>query len=181
MLKESLTQSPVLRQPDPNKPWRIETDASEWATGAALYQEDEEGHWHPIAFSGRKLQGAELNYPVHEKECLAIKDAIRNWSNYLGTQHVQVLTDHESLKYLKTMQNPSKRLARWLEEFQEYNLDIQYRKGAEAIVPDAISRRPDLMGKGPANRAFISLMKTQEEFVQAMILMKSKGVLPVRP
>lgn len=53
------------------------------------------------------------------------------------------------------MRNPSKRLARWIEEFGEYNLSIQYRKGSEAVVPDAISRRPDLMGEGPRNRAAI--------------------------
>ncbi|KAJ6084321.1 hypothetical protein N7486_011121 [Penicillium sp. IBT 16267x] len=47
----------------------------------------------------------------------------------------------------------SKRLARWIEEFQEYNLTIKYRKGAEAIVPDAISRRPDFIQDGPANIA----------------------------
>ena len=41
------------------------------------------------------------------------------------------------------MSKPSKRLARWIEEFQSYDLDIRYRKGKEAIVPDALSRRPD--------------------------------------
>ena len=43
--------------------------------------------------------------------------------------------------------------ARWANEFQQYNLDIRYRKGEEAIVPDALSRRPDFIGKGPANLA----------------------------
>ena len=41
----------------------------EWPS--TLYQEGEDGKLHPIAFGGRKLQGAE-HYPTHEKELLAI-------------------------------------------------------------------------------------------------------------
>jgi Integrase zinc binding domain len=51
--------------------------------------------------------------------------------------------DHDSLKYMNMVQKPSKRLARWIDEFQQYNLIIKYRPGSQAIVPDAISRRPD--------------------------------------
>jgi hypothetical protein len=56
-----------------------------------------------------------------------------------------VLTDHQSLRYMNSMSKPSKRLARWIEEFQSYDLDIRYRKGKEAIVPDTLSRRPDYL------------------------------------
>lgn len=155
-LKEALTAEPVLIQPDRTKPYRIETDASEWAVGAVLMQEDSDSKWHPVAYDGRKLNKAELNYPVHEKELLAIKEALRTWNEYISNSTTTtIITDHESLQYLSTTKTPSKRLARWVEEFAEYSLDIKYRKGSEAIVPDAISRRPDLQGKGPANRAWV--------------------------
>ena len=39
----------------------------------------------------------------------------------------------------------SKRLTRWIDEFQGYNVTIQYRKESEAVVPDALSRRPDFL------------------------------------
>ena len=51
--------------------------------------------------------------------------------------------DHESLRYMNSITHPSKRLARWIDEFQGFDLDIRYRRGKEAIVPDALSRRPD--------------------------------------
>ena len=54
-----------------------------------------------------------------------------------------VITDPDSLKYMNTVQKPSKRLARWVDEFQQYDLVIKYRPGKQAIVPDAIRRRPD--------------------------------------
>ena len=154
-LKKRLTEGPILLQPDTTRAFIIETDASEWAIGIVLLQEHPETkRLHPVAYDGRKLTAAEINYPVHEKELLAIKYALQTWRIYIDNGFTTVIyTDHESLKYLATMRNPSKRLARWVEEFGEYNLSIQYRKGSEAIVPDAISRRPDLMGEGPRNRA----------------------------
>ena len=159
-LKKRLTSSPVLLQPDTQRPFVIWCDASEWAIGCVLLQLEEGStdskRLHPVAYDGRKLSPAEINYPVHEKELLAIKYALQTWRIYIDNGHTTTIyTDHESLKYLATMRNPSKRLARWIEEFGEFDLNIQYRKGAEAVVPDAISRRPDFMGEGPRNRAAI--------------------------
>jgi hypothetical protein len=67
-LKEAVTSAPVLVQPDPNKPYTIETDSSDFGNGMALYQEGDDGKFHPIAFDGRKLHGVELKYSTHEKE-----------------------------------------------------------------------------------------------------------------
>ncbi|OKP04967.1 hypothetical protein PENSUB_6712 [Penicillium subrubescens] len=53
-----------------------------------------------------------------------------------------VVTDHASLQYLQTTTAYSKRLARWVDEFQEYDLKIQYRKGSDGVAPDTLSRRP---------------------------------------
>jgi transposase InsO family protein len=151
-LKNALVDAPVLIQADRSKPFIIETDASEWAIGMVLLQLGEDRILHPVAFDGRKLTGAELNYPVHEKELLAIKEALRKWDQYIENgMTTTIVTDHASLQYLQTTVVYSKRLARWVEEFQEYDLKIQYRKGSDAVVPDALSRRPDFIGDGPAN------------------------------
>jgi hypothetical protein len=144
-LKQKLTRAPVLMQIDPSKSFTVETDASDFAIGACLLQiSGDDGKLHPVAFCSRKLNGAELNYPVHEKELLSVKEALRVWEHYLDNgREITILTDHESLKYLETIKRPSKRLVRWIEEFQGWNLKIKYRKGSEAVVPDALSRRPD--------------------------------------
>lgn len=151
-LKRALVTAPVLSIIKPRERFRIETDASEWAIGMVLSQPAEDGKWHPVAFDGRKLNGAERNYPTQEKELLAIKEALRSWEYHLenGTT-TEVLTDHETLKYLATTRIYSKRLVRWIEEFQAYDLNIKYRPGKEAVVPDAISRRPDFVETGPTN------------------------------
>jgi hypothetical protein len=83
LLKAALYSEPVLTQPDWRCPFVIETDASEWAIRCALLEIGLDGALHPVAFDGRKLQGAELNYAVQEKELLAIRHAVPTWSNYI--------------------------------------------------------------------------------------------------
>ena len=87
-----------------------------------------------------------MRYPVHEKELLAIKQALLGWHRYLDNGHrITIYTDHESLKYMNTIKRPPARLTRWIDEFQMYDLDIRYRPGVKAIIPDALSRRPDYL------------------------------------
>jgi len=141
-----MTSVPVLIQPDPRKPYTVETDSSDFGNGMTLLQESDDGKLHPVAFDGRKLHGHELKYPTHEKELQAIKDALTKWRHYVNNGlPITIITDHDSLKYMNTIKNPSKRIARWMDEFQQYNLVIRYRPGKEAIVPDALSRRPDYL------------------------------------
>ena len=74
-LKQQLTTAPVLLIPDPALPFTITSDASDFAIGAVLSQDQGKGD-QPIAFKSRKMSPAELNYPVHKKELLAIVHAI---------------------------------------------------------------------------------------------------------
>jgi len=142
-LKWAVTSAPCLIQPDETKPYWIETDASDFANGMCLMQMGEDGKLHPIAFDGRKLDGAKLRYPTHGKELQAIKEALVRWHQYIDNRlPITIINDNDSLKYMNTMKSPSKRLARWMDEFQQYNLLIKYWPGKQAVVPDAISRRP---------------------------------------
>ncbi|SPO25960.1 uncharacterized protein UTRI_03325 [Ustilago trichophora] len=101
---------------------------------------------HPVAFDGRKMSEAELKYPVHEKELLAIRHALRTWRHYiLNGCKITILTDHQSLAQMPKTKIASKRLERWIAEFGEYNLDIKYRAGEENTVADAISRQTDFL------------------------------------
>src|SRR4051812_7734578 len=62
-LKVKLTTAPVLLLPDPNKPFTVTTDASDFAIGAVLTQDNGKGE-QPVTYESRKLLPAELNYPV---------------------------------------------------------------------------------------------------------------------
>lgn len=91
----------MLTQPDVTKPFTIEADASEWAVGYVPSQIGDDSKLHPIAFDGRKLQAVELNYPVQEKELLAVKEALRTWSRFVDIDNglpTTIITDHRSIQ-----------------------------------------------------------------------------------
>jgi hypothetical protein len=125
-------------------PCVVGADASDYALGAELYQLSETGKKLPIAFASRKMTPAELNYPVHDKELLAIVYAFKEWRHYFeGSPHrVQVYTDHRGLQYYATTKQLSRRQARWMEFMAEFDYTINYRPGTKAVVPDALSRQP---------------------------------------
>src|SRR4051812_2400160 len=142
-LKSLLSSAPILRNYDPNLKITVTTDASGFAIGAVLSQE-EQGQHQPVAFESRKMSPAEMNYAVHEKELLAVVHAIKAWRHYLEGQKFTVITDHQSLKYLNTQPTLTRRQAAWVELLQAYNFDIIYKPGKTNVVADALSRQANL-------------------------------------
>ncbi|GJP84341.1 hypothetical protein CLOP_g14407 [Closterium sp. NIES-67] len=138
-LKQALTSAPVLILPDSERDYVIKADASDQAVGAVLMQDQGNG-LQPIAYLSKKLHGAELNYPIHDKEALAIVIAFKAWRCYLKGRRTTVYTDHCSLKYLKTQPNLSRRQVRWIDFLEtHFHYDIVYKPGHKNKA-DALSR-----------------------------------------
>ncbi|CAI7932355.1 unnamed protein product, partial [Closterium sp. NIES-54] len=138
-LKTALTSAPILILPDPEKDYVIEADASDQAVGAVLMQDQGKG-LQPIAYLSKELHGAELNYPIHNKEALAIITAFKTWRCYLEGRKTTVYTDHCSLKYLKTQPTLSRRQVRWIDFLEtHFDYDIVDKPGHKNKA-DALSR-----------------------------------------
>jgi RNase H-like domain found in reverse transcriptase len=91
----------------PSRPFRIEADSSDFATGAVLSQQSpESGKWHPVAFLSKSLSPVERNYEIHDKEMLAIIRAMEEWRQFLeGAEHqFEVWMDHKNLEYFMTVE-----------------------------------------------------------------------------
>ena len=142
-LKEEMESTQVLALPDVDKPFVIHTDASGYATGAVLQQDQGRG-LQPVAYLSEKMIQAERNYPTHEQEMLAVVKACDHWRHLLWGQEVTVYSDHASLKHFFGQRQLSKRQARWLEQLAELDLTIKYIKGEENTVADALSRRSEM-------------------------------------
>ena len=110
-LKSKIASAPVLKLPNPHQKYVLMTDASDIGLGGVLSQE-ENGRMKPVAYLSRKLNQAEQNYAVHEKELLAIIFALRTWRIYLHGAEFDILTDHHPLIYLDSQPNLSRRQAR---------------------------------------------------------------------
>ena len=58
-LKNIFISQPVLSMVDTTKPLRIESDASEYATGAVLSMLQDDGKWHPCAYLSKGFNDTE--------------------------------------------------------------------------------------------------------------------------
>ena len=155
-LKEAFTTAPILRHYNPDLPARLETDASGFAIAGILSQpsrttpgvetEEEDGHWHPVAFWSRTMTVAERNYGTEGTELLAIVMSCKQWRHYLeGARHpTEVRTDHANLQTFMTTKDLRGHQARWWEILSGYNLETVYQPGRYNPA-DGPSRRPDYM------------------------------------
>ena len=113
-LKSAMQSAPVLALPDPKLPFVVHVDASGFATGAVLQQDQGKG-LQPIAYLSKKMLDAETRYPVHEQELLGIIVALKAWRHHLmGSKFkITIMSDHKSLTQFKTQPQLSGRQARW--------------------------------------------------------------------
>ncbi|KAF1318686.1 reverse transcriptase, partial [Globisporangium splendens] len=143
-VKRSLREAPVLAIANHDKPFHVVCDASDYAIGCALMQHDDEGHERVVSYQSRQLRPAERNYPVHDKELLAMKYSLVKFRVYLlGEERFAIYTDHASLRTAVKTPHLSQRMARWFSFFAEYNFVVHYKPGKTNILADALSRRPD--------------------------------------
>lgn len=120
----------------------VTTDASDWRTGAVLSFGLTWETARPVAFDSMQLKGAELNYPVHEKELLGIIRALKKWRMDLMGCEFTVYTDHRTLENFNAQRDLSRRQLRWQEFLSQYECTISYIKGEDNTVADALSRLP---------------------------------------
>lgn len=141
-LKQCFLEAPVLRNWDyDDKTW-LETDSSGFAVGGTLSQEDKHGRRGVVAYFSRRLTPAEYNYPIHDKEMLAIVSCLRAWRAELrGCGPFTILCDHKNLEYFMTKRALTERQSRWVDEITPYEFSIKYRKGIDNAAADALSRR----------------------------------------
>ena len=145
-LKTSITTAPVLALPHPNPqfPFHISIDASKYAPGCTLSQETSTC-LRPIAFESRKLNSAEQNYGIYDKESLALVHAVKTCRHYIDGRKCYVDTDHAALQYILTQGQISNfRQARWMKILQLFDLELSYKLG-KTNSSDPLKKRPDLL------------------------------------
>ncbi|KEP44919.1 putative Pol polyprotein/retrotransposon, partial [Rhizoctonia solani 123E] len=141
-IKALACRAPILRLVEFSKDepvWLI-TDASVAGVGCMYGQGKEWRSLRPAGFHSRKFTPAQMSYRTHEQELLAIIEGLLKWEDKLLGRRFRVLTDHNSLKWLKTQPDLSRRQVRWLEYLSRFDFDIEYIPGASNEIADALSR-----------------------------------------
>ena len=124
----------MLAYPKYGEHFDIYTDASMRQLGAVITQNGK-----PLAFFSRKLSKAQQKYSVTELELLSIVECLKEFKGMLWGQHLKVFTDHKNL-VRDALGLTSDRVYRWRLLLEEYGPKIEYIKGVDNIVADAISR-----------------------------------------
>jgi hypothetical protein len=71
-LKRKFSETPILLMPNPEKPFTIESDASKFASGAVLHQQDINRDWHPCGYISHSFNQTERNYEIYDQELFSI-------------------------------------------------------------------------------------------------------------
>ena len=106
MLKLHFTTAPILAFPDIDCVFHLESNASNYATGAVLSIEKEDV-WHPVTFSSHSMMPQEWNYLIADKEMLSVVQALEQWHHYLeGARHqFEIWNDHANLQWFMQRQD----------------------------------------------------------------------------
>ena len=137
ILKQDLSNPPVLAYFDPTKPVILSVDASKSGLGAACLQNDT-----PIAFASRSLSETETRYAQIEKELLAAVFACKKFHDFVYGRKVIIETDHKPLITIvkKALHAAPARLQRMLLVLQRYDLEFVFKRGKDLHLADALSR-----------------------------------------
>lgn len=138
---DSLANATLLVHPCETAPLVLTTDASDIAIGATLEQVAN-GKTEPLAFFSKKLNNAQHNYSVYDRELLAIYEAIKYTRDFIEGRQLLIKTDHKPLTFafLQKSGKASPRQVRQLDFISQFTTEIVHVNGHENIVADALSR-----------------------------------------
>jgi hypothetical protein len=126
-----VTQLLILAYPDFNHQFEIEVDVSAFAVGAILFQRNEDGKKHNVAYYSHALNPAEHNYNIWDREFPAIVKALKKWHPLLlGTNHkVIIWTSLANLQYYCQPHKVNRRVARGIAYMGDFPLELWHITG----------------------------------------------------
>ena len=139
-LKGLLVSSHVMAHPDVHKPYKLYTDACDYAIGGILCQVDDQGVERVIQYISHQLNPVQRRWATIEKEAYAVVYALQKLRPYLLGADFVVYTDHKPLKSLFTKEMNNTKIQRWAVLLAEYGAQIEYRQGKNNIRADMLSR-----------------------------------------
>jgi len=162
-LKSIFTTRPVLATPELDKEFRVEADASNFATGGVLLVKCDDDLWRPVAFISKALNETERNYEIHDKEMLGVIRCLEAWRHFLEDAQLkfEIWTDHKNLEYFMSSQNLNRRQVRWALYLSRFNFTLKHVPGSKMGKADGLSRRSDWEKGGEGDNKERTLLKPE--------------------
>jgi hypothetical protein len=95
LLKRKIMEQPILVLPDFRKTFQVKCDASGFAIGVVLSQED-----RPIVYFSEKLNEVKVKYFTYDKDFYAIIQALKKWRHYLIPKEFILYNDNHALQFV---------------------------------------------------------------------------------
>ncbi|SGY50758.1 BQ5605_C001g00923 [Microbotryum silenes-dioicae] len=184
----------AVRNPVSGKYIFLQCDASTVGTSACVMYGENWWNAQPVYHHSRKLTGAQLNYPVHEIELLAIYEGFQKYRNILFGRRVIVLTNNNSLTSFLTAKEVNDRQARAYAFMSRFAFSIRHIDGECNHVPDMLSRQyeNDNLAEGYVEDGRLDDLDTERDdgpllfdrslgAMTASTKAKGKGKAPDRP
>ena len=121
MLKEAITQAPILHYPDSARRYIVYRDALDDACGAQLSQKHN-GNKFPIPFLSHTFTKTQRKWTTPEQKAYGVYYAITKWDYYLQGSNIIVLNDHKPLAKFLNRKNTNNKVNRWGLELASYNI-----------------------------------------------------------
>ena len=136
-LKSMMCAIPLVRLPNPDKPFILTTDASTIAVGAELSQSDENGEF-PVLWFSKALNPAQRNYSTYERELFAVVLSCDAYHVFLLGREFLLRTDHRALMGIfNSKLTNSARITKWLLKLKPYKFSVQIIKGKDNTVAES--------------------------------------------
>nr|GEV92020.1 reverse transcriptase domain-containing protein [Tanacetum cinerariifolium] len=153
VLKQHLSELPLLVAPNPQKELIMSLSATYGAVSAVLVTERGTTQT-PIYFISRALQGSELNYSPMEKLVLSLVFVAKRLRRYFQAHPITVITD-QPIKQVMTCPDVAGRLQKWSIMLGEHNITYRPRTSVKGkILADFLIEMPgDVPQAAPAAAA----------------------------
>jgi hypothetical protein len=142
LLKRKITEQPILVLPNFKNTFQIKCDASGFAIGAVLSQED-----RLIAYFREKLNEAKVKYSMYDKELYAIIQALKKWRHYLIRKEFVLYSDNHALQFVTQQEKLNQRHVKWVEYMKNFTFITKHISRTANKVVDALSRKCLLLQK----------------------------------
>ena len=111
-MKALMTADIMCAYPNHNKPYHIYTDMSNYQLDACLMQGK-----HPVAYYSKKLNSAQMNYAMIDKEILCIVATLHEFRSMLLGAELHIHTDHKNILYVGNSSECHLRLISYVHEY----------------------------------------------------------------
>ena len=140
-IKLMLMKPPILRMPDTKGMFRLMSDTSIIATGAALYQ-SQDNNFYIVGYHSKKLPQAAKNYSITELELFGLVINIYAFRQLLTNVYFECYCDHSAITYILNSKKKiaTRRIQRLIEQLLQFNFSVYYLPGKKMHIADILSR-----------------------------------------